>query len=316
MTGIKLVATGRGTPGRRVTNDDLAQRVATSDAWIRERTGIASRYFCTEEENGVSLATAAAQEALARSQVSPEAIGACIVATVSPDSMTPSTANLVAANLGLPLDIPSFDIGAACSGFLYALRVAQGLLTDPARPYALIVGCEVLSRLMDFSDRSTCVLFGDGAGAAVVKRDDQAIFYSLLGAEADSGAIHVDGPAAPRSVIRMDGRKVFRFAVQAIPRVIDGLLAQSGMALSDFDEVVCHQANARIIDHVVKKLKADPDRFYKNMDRYGNTSAASIPMALDELCALGRLKPGARVMCVGFGAGLTWGGAILEIGAV
>lgn len=202
----------------------------------------------------MDLATQAAQSALSRSGVAPESIGACIVATVSPDSMTPSTANMVAARLRLPLDIPSFDIGAACSGFLYALQVAQGLLT-PARPYAIVVGCEVLSRLLDFTDRSTCVLFGDGAGAAVVKRCEDAGYYSVLGAEADPEAILVEGPAAPKSTIHMDGRKVFRFAVQAIPKVIHALLEQSGLSLSDIDEVVCHQANSRIIDHVIKKAQ-------------------------------------------------------------
>lgn len=314
MNGIRIIATGRGIPSRLVTNDDLAQVVDTNDTWIRERTGIESRYFCAPDENGVSLSIAAAREALSRSGIGAEDIGACIVATVSPDYMTPSTACLVAQALGLDENIPSFDLSAACSGFLYSLKVAQGLIAENPRPYALIVGCEVFSRTMDFKDRSTCVLFGDGAGAVVVKSDETAQYTSFLGARGDLKAITLEGPGFTEPKISMDGRRVFRFAVKAIPHSIQGVLSQTAYTLEDMDQVVCHQANARIIDHVVKKLGADPHKFYKNLQRYGNTSAASIPIALDDMVTEGVLTPNMRLLCVGFGAGLTWGGCMISYG--
>ena len=203
------------------------------------------------------------------------------------------------------------DINAACSGFIYGAAVARGLLAsrnDPARPYALVVGCEQLSRLMDMTDRSTCVLFGDAAGAAIFKLSDGP-FAVDLGARGDM-AIKVPegGP------IQMDGSAVFRFAVDALPRSLHTVLQEAGLTLDQLDWVVCHQANSRIIDHCIKKLKADPAKFYKNMDRYGNTSAASIPVALHELAESGRLTPGMRIACIGFGGGLTWGGMVLTVG--
>ncbi|MDD4851213.1 MAG: beta-ketoacyl-ACP synthase 3, partial [Gemmiger sp.] len=250
MEGLQLVATGGALPAKAVTNAELSKTVDTSDEWIATRTGIRQRYFCTGQESCGTLALAAARQALARSGVAPGAVGCCICATVTPDTATPSTACMLQAALGLPEDIPALDINAACSGFLYAVAVAQGLLAAGGGRYALVVGCEQLSRVMDTTDRSTCVLFGDGAGAALLELDATAPFATLLGARGSS-AITVGGPSAtaPTSPIRMDGRAVFRFAVEAIPHCIAGVLGKTGQTLADIDWVVCHQANERILDH-------------------------------------------------------------------
>lgn len=311
MEGLELIATGAGIPSRVVTNDDMSRIVDTSDEWITTRTGIRERRFCAEGEDIGTLAIAAARQALDNSGLDPAQIGCCICATIAARYLTPTNACLIQQELGLPQDIPVLDINAACSGFIYGAAVARGLLAgrdDPTRPYALVVGCEQLSRLMDMTDRSTCVLFGDAAGAAIFKLSNAA-FAVDLGARGDM-AIEVPsgGP------IRMDGSAVFRFAVDALPRSLHTVLERTGLTLDDMDWVVCHQANSRIIDHCIKKLKADPAKFYKNMDRFGNTSAASIPVALNELAEQGRLTPGMRIACIGFGGGLTWGGMVLTVG--
>lgn len=311
MNGINIIATGSATPVKVVTNDDMARLVDTSDEWITERTGIRRRRFISGDESTTSLSITAGWRALQASGIPPDQIGACIVATITPDTMTPSTANKVAAALELPTDMPSLDIGAACTGFIYALRVAQGLVTAGSeRPYALVIGAESLSRSADMSDRTTCVLFADGAGAAIVKADPDAVFHSWLGAEY-AEAIGVPGAGNPDGHITMDGRPVFRFAVRIIPRIIRHMLTMSGQTLDDIDQVICHQANSRIINHAVKKLKADPAKFYQNLDHFGNTSGASIPLALDELVQIGRIAPGARLLLAGFGGGLTYGGTAI-----
>ena len=311
MEGLQLIATGGALPGRLVTNEDLSKLVDTSDEWITTRTGIRQRHFCAEGETGTTLAVAAARQALERSGLAPEQIGCCVCGTLSATYATPSTACLVQKELGLPQDIPVLDVNAACSGFIYAAAVARGLLVtrpgDPRR-YALVIGCEQLSRLMDMTDRSTCVLFGDGAGAAVFALADDPDFAIDLGARGDMAiTTPIAGP------IGMDGRAVFRFAVEALPRTLHAVLDAAHKTLDDLDWVVCHQANSRIIDHCVKKLGADPAKFYKNMDRHGNTSAASIPVALNELAEQGRLTPGMHIACIGFGGGLTWGGMLLTV---
>ncbi len=311
MRAMRLVATGRCLPQRVVTNDDLSRMVETSDEWISTRTGIRERRHCTDETNAF-LASEAARRAMAQGGISPEEIGICIVATFTPDSASPSMACLVQQALGLPEDIPAFDLNAACSGFLYGLKVAHGLLLTSERPYALVVGSEVLSRVVNFEDRGTCVLFGDGAGAAVLTLSDSHRFVAALGARGDDSLIHCPGPGKPDQYISMNGREVFRFATDIIPRCIEQVLAKAGLTLEDVDYVVCHQANARIISHVVKKMQAPEEKFYINLQRYGNTSSASIPIALDEMAEQGLLRPGMRVVCVGFGGGLTWGGALLE----
>jgi len=312
MNGLKLLATGRCLPAAAVTNEDMRRFVDTSDEWITTRTGIRQRYFCAEGENALTLASGAARQALADSGIPKEELGCVVCATVSADYATPSLSCLVQAELGLPEEIPVLDLNAACSGFLYAVAVARGLLAQNGKKYALIIGCEVLSRLMNMSDRSTCVLFGDGAGAAVFEAGPDFPFYALQGARGDK-AILANGPGPLAPDLSMDGRAVFRFAVEALPHCIQGIQDQSGLSLEEIDWVVCHQANERIIDHCVKKLKAPAKKFYKNMARYGNTSAASIPIALDEMNRDGKLKPGQKILCVGFGGGLTWAAALFTI---
>ncbi|PDX61979.1 beta-ketoacyl-ACP synthase 3 [Faecalibacterium langellae] len=313
MNGFQLLATGGALPGRTVTNDDLSRMVDTSDDWIISRTGIRTRHWCTEGESAATLAIAAAKQALARSGLAPADIACCICATLSAPDATPSVACQVQAALGLPETCPALDINAACSGFLYGTAVARGLLATLGGQYALVIGCEALSRLMDPADRSTCVLFGDGAGAAIFElAADPTPFAVMLGARGDA-AIHAGGPSRAGSApITMDGRAVFRFAVDALPKCLHAVLDETQLTLDDLSWVVCHQANSRIIDHCVKALQADPAKFYKNMDRHGNTSAASIPVALNELAESGQLQPGQLLACIGFGGGLTWGGMIVE----
>ena len=313
MKGFQLLATGGALPGRTVTNDDLSRMVDTSDDWITSRTGIRTRHWCTEGESAATLAIAAAKQALARSGLAPADIACCICATLSAPDATPSVACQVQAALGLPETCPALDINAACSGFLYGTAVARGLLATLGGQYALVIGCEALSRLMDPADRSTCVLFGDGAGAAIFElAADPTPFAVMLGARGDA-AIHAGGPSRAGSApITMDGRAVFRFAVDALPKCLHAVLDETQLTLDDLSWVVCHQANSRIIDHCVKALQADPAKFYKNMDRHGNTSAASIPVALNELAESGQLQPGQTLACIGFGGGLTWGGMIVE----
>ena len=311
MSAPKILATGRCLPERVVTNDDLSRTVDTSDEWVFSRTGIHARHFCTHE-TGLELAAGAADQAIRRAGLTPADIGVCLVATFTPDYASPSMACLLQQRLGLAEDTLCYDLNAACAGFLYGLKTAHALLADSARPYALVVGAEVISRVMDHSDRNTCVLFGDGAGAAVLRREENARWHTVFGSRGDPESIRVQGPGPEPSAIHMEGKAVFRFAVEVIEQSIRQLLAEEGCALNDLDLVVCHQANARIIDHVAKKCKARPGLFYKNMERYGNTSAASIPMALDELVQAGALRPGMRVLTVGFGGGLTWAGALLR----
>ena len=283
MKGLQLLATGGALPGRVVTNEDLSRQGDTSDEWITTRTGIRQRYYCTESEDAATLAIAAARQALARSGLAASEIACCVAATLSAPTATPSVACRVQAALGLPENRPAFDVNAACSGFIYAIAAAHGLLNTLGGRYALVIGCEALSHMVDPTDRTTCVLFGDGAGAAILELAEDVPFAVTLGARG-SEAIRVGGPAAcDTAPITMDGKAVFRFAVETMPRCLQTVLERSQKTLDDLDWVVCHQANSRIIDHCIKHLHAEPSKFYKNMDRHGNTSAASIPIALHEM---------------------------------
>ena len=312
MSAPHILATGRCLPERVVTNEELNQRVDTSDEWVFSRTGIHQRHFC-EEETGLDLAVSAARQAMDRAGATAADIGVCLVATFTPDHASPSTACLLQRELGLEEDTVCFDLNAACAGFLYGLKTAHALLSDTPRPCALVVGAEVISRVMDHTDRNTCVLFGDGAGAAVVRREEGRTWHTVFGSRGDPDSIRVQGPGPVPSAIHMDGRAVFRFAVEVVEKSIRQLLEKEGLtSVNDLDLVVCHQANARIIDFVAKRLEAREGLFFKNMDRYGNTSAASIPIALDELAEAGALRPGMRIVTVGFGGGLTWAGALLR----
>ncbi len=313
MTGLKIIATGGALPSRVVTNDDLSKIVDTSDEWIYPRTGIHSRYFCGENESATDLAIKAASQALERSGIDRSQVGCVIVATLSAEFACPGTACLIQEALDLPNDLAALDVNAACTGFIYGTEVARGFLSSNGKKYALVVGVENLSKILDMTDRTTCVLFGDGAGAAVYEADDDTMYHSIQGA-CGSKDILVPGvnEAEGKSYVSMNGKNVFKFAVSAIPRVINGIFDKAKMTMEDVDWVICHQANSRIIDHVVKKYKAPTEKFYKNMDHFGNTSAASVPLALNELCESGKVKSGDSVMLVGFGGGLTEAGVLLR----
>ncbi len=315
MSGLKLLGTGSGVPSEILTNDDLAKLVDTSDEWITTRTGISSRRRCAPGETHTQLCLTAARQALDRAGLEPGQIGVCVVATLTPDRLTPAAACVLQKELGLGEDTVCFDLNAACSGFVYALHTAQCLLAAAPRKYALVIGAEVLSRVTDYTDRGTCVLFGDGAGAAVVEwREDYPSIHAVLGCRGNTESLLIPGVAvgAP-SYIHMDGQPVFRFAVEVVPRCITQVLDKAGLSVGDVDRFIFHQANQRIIDMVVKKLKLPVEKCTGNIARTGNTSAASVPLLLDELVREGALRSGQRALCVGFGGGLTWAGALLEL---
>ncbi|MDD3347263.1 beta-ketoacyl-ACP synthase III [Oscillibacter sp.] len=313
MSGIKIRGTGRCVPEKVVTNDDLAKIVDTNDAWIASRTGIRRRRHCAGETH-TALCVGAARAALEKSGIAPEEIGVCIVATLTPDHLVPAAACLLQRELGLAEDTLCFDLNAACTGFLFALHTMECLLAAAPRKYGLVIGAEVLSRILDWTDRGTCILFGDGAGAAVVEwREGWTSIGAVLGTRGDDALLRVAGAeTGERSFIRMDGTKVFKFAVETVPRCMDQVLEKAGMTADDVDFFVFHQANARIIDLAVRKYRIPPEKYYKNIEEYGNTSAASIPLVLSELQDLQKVHSGSRVLVVGFGGGLTWGGALVE----
>lgn len=315
MKGIKIVGTGKSLPENIITNVKLSETVDTSDEWISSRTGIRQRHFVKSETNAL-MAAKAAKEAMEAANVTADMIGSCIVATFTPDQVTPSVSCHVQKLLNLPEDVIAFDLNAACTGFLYGLKTVYGLLLQQPEKYALLIGSEVISKYLNFEDRTTCVLFGDGAGAAVVRLSDEHIFKCVTGCRGDIEVINCPGVSKldtdPISHIAMDGKEVFRFAVDAVQKCIHEVLKEADLELSDIDYVVCHQANERIISHVYKKLNAPAEKFFMNLQNYGNTSAASIPIALDDMAKQGLLKEGVKTLCVGFGAGLTWGGALLE----
>ena len=337
MNEMKLIGLGAAYPGRLVTNDDLSLEMDTSDAWIYPRTGIHARRFCTAEESAVTLAIEAAGKALAEAEsqgVPASDIGAIVVASMSADLATPSIAAILQRELRLP-EVPALDINAACSGFIYGLEVARSFAAVSGRRYALVVGTEQLSRLLSMEDRSTAILFGDGAGAAVIEctetagnREEAAPYVRLFGSRG-SDVILAPGVYTGAYEAReetnaetgcidhmlMDGKEVFMFACDIIPRIIGGLLEQSGETMEDIDHVVCHQANARIIRHVYRAMHWPAEKFFMNMEKLGNTSAASIPTALYDMQQQGRLQRGERLILAGFGGGLTWGGCILSYDA-
>lgn len=314
MSGIKIRGTGRCVPQHVVTNDDIAKIVETNDEWITTRTGIRRRHHCANGENHISLCTQAAQSALEKAGIRPEEIGVCIVATLTPDELVPAAACTLQQKLGLPEDTLCFDLNAACSGFLFGLHTMECLLAASPRKFGLVLGAEVLSRILNWEDRGTCILFGDGAGAAVVEwRAEWPSISAVVGTRGDNNLLRVAGvETGERSYIQMDGTKVFKFAVETVPRCMDQVLAKAGITAEDVDLFVFHQANARIIDLAVRKYHIPPEKYYKNISEYGNTAAASIPLVLSELQDQGRIGPGSRMLVVGFGGGLTWGSALIE----
>ena len=314
MNGIKLRGLGRCVPAQSVTNDDLAKTVDTSDAWITARTGIRSRRRCTEETH-TELCVTAARRALAQAGITPADIGACIVATVSADTIVPSAACMLQRELGMPEDTPCFDLNAACTGFIYALHTMECLLNAAPRKFGLVVGAEALSKVVDWTDRGTCILFGDGAAAAVVEcREGWPVIGAVLGSRGDDRLLRLPGLGRGEpNVLSMEGTQVFKFAVETVPACMDATLKKAGLTPADIDFFVFHQANARIIDLAVRKYRIPPEKYYKNIDHYGNTAAASVPLVLSELYEQGRIGPGSRLLTVAFGGGLTWGGAVLEL---
>ena len=311
MNGLKLLGTGYALPTRVLDNDAMTAYVETSDEWITTRTGIRQRHFCGEGESTTTLAIEAARKALDDSGLDKSEIGCVIVATSSGEYVMPSTACLVHKALELNENIPVFDLGAACAGFLYAVDTARAMLLSHGGRAALVIGAEQMSQLLDMADRNTCVLFGDAAGAAVFALDEDAEYAYVCGTRGDM-AIQVGGPRRTLPMT-MEGQNVFRFAVSTIPSTVDELLEKTGKTLDEVDWVVCHQANQRIIDASVRRLGVPAEKFYKNLDRYANTSAASIPLALAEMKESGKLKSGQRVILVGFGGGLTWAGIMLRV---
>lgn len=311
MNGLKLLGTGYALPTRVLDNDAMTAYVETSDEWITTRTGIRQRHFCGEGESTTTLAIEAARKALDDSGLDKSEIGCVIVATSSGEYVMPSTACLVHKALALREDIPVFDLGAACAGFLYAVDAARAMLLAHGGRAALVIGAEQMSQLLDMADRNTCVLFGDAAGAAVFALDEDAEYAYVCGTRGDM-AIQVGGPRRTLPMT-MEGQNVFRFAVSTIPATVEELLEKTGKTLDEVDWVVCHQANQRIIDASVRRLGVPAEKFYKNLDRYANTSAASIPLALAEMKESGKLKSGQRVILVGFGGGLTWAGVMLRV---
>ena len=311
MNGLKLLGTGYALPTRVLDNDAMTAYVETSDEWITTRTGIRQRHFCGEGESTTTLAIEAARKALDDSGLDKSEIGCVIVATSSGEYVMPSTASLVHKALALREDIPVFDLGAACAGFLYAVDAARAMLLAHGGRAALVIGAEQMSQVLDMADRNTCVLFGDAAGAAVFALDEDAEYAYVCGTRGDM-AIQVGGPRRTLAMT-MEGQNVFRFAVSTIPATVEELLAKTGKTLGDVDWVICHQANQRIIDASVRRLGVPAEKFYKNLDRYANTSAASIPLALAEMKESGKLTSGRRVILVGFGGGLTWAGIMLWV---
>lgn len=313
MSGIKVRGTGMSVPAHIVTNEDLSHIVDTNEEWILSRTGIQHRHHL-REENHSDLCRKAAQTALERAGVAPEEIGACVVATLTSDNLCPSAACTLQGDLGLPNDCICYDLNAGCTGFLFAIHTMECLLSNSPKKYGLVVGCETLSKIINWEDRSTCILFGDGAGAAVVEfREEYPSIQAVYGASHNEKVLRVNGVERDKnSLIYMEGQAVFKFAVEIVPYCMDQILQKTGFKIEDIDFFVFHQANARIIDLVVKKYCIPAEKYYKNIAEYGNTSAASIPIVLAELWEQKKIVPGSRVLCVGFGGGLTWGGALLE----
>jgi 3-oxoacyl-[acyl-carrier-protein] synthase-3 len=327
MASVIIAGVGSYAPTRIVTNEELSKTVDTTDEWIRTRSGIRERRIAAADETTSDMAVHAARAALADAKVTAADIDLLIIATATPDAPLPSTACYVQHKLGIPDHATCFDISAACSGFLYALEIAFGQLLTGRYTRALIVGAEKLSSVTDWTDRTTCVLFGDAAGAAVLHKVEQTgigILGSDLGADgefADNLYISAGGsrrPADAKSVeerahcIRMNGREVFKSAVRVMETVAREMLEQHHLTPDQINLVIPHQANIRIIESLAGSLKIPMERVYVNLDRFGNTSSASIPLALDEARRAGRIKPGDLTLLVAFGAGLTYGSTLIR----
>jgi 3-oxoacyl-[acyl-carrier-protein] synthase III len=329
-SGIRVLGTGSSLPGRVLRNDDFPPSLDTSDEWIRTRTGIVERRICAPGETTASLGVAAARRALDAAGLAPHDLDLIVCATVTPDTVVPATACLIQAELGCRR-IPAFDLNAACSGFLYALATASQFLQTGSARHTLVVGSETLSRVVDFSDRSTCVLFGDGAGAVVLSAVDGPArgphSFRLYADGSRRDLIRITGVANRRPLssapyvpapgedpfLRMNGREVFRFAVRTICELTQEAMADCGLTIGDLALIIPHQVNQRIIDAAFAELGIPASKLMVNLDRYGNTSAASVPIALDEAFQTRRLQPEDCVLLMAFGGGLTWASAVLTV---
>lgn len=319
--GTKIIGTGSCFPEAVVTNDDLSKIMDTSDEWIRTRTGIRERHLA-KEETTASMSTKAAERAMENAGVTAQDIDLIIVGTVTADHVTPACACEIQAAIGA-VDAVAFDINAACSGFMFALNIAHAYLQMGVYKTALVVGAETLSKIMDWSDRSTCVLFGDGAGAVVVRADEKD---GLLAFDQGSDGVKGKVLACPNrsnnnpltetskelKYVHMDGQEVYKFAVTQVPASLQKTIELAGLTIEDIDYFALHQANIRILQAVAKRLKVSEDKFPISLDHCGNISAASVPILLDEMNRNGLLKPGMKIALAGFGGGLTWASAVLE----
>ncbi len=324
MIYSKIISTGAYVPQRVVKNDELSKMVETNDEWITSRTGIKQRRISSGEKT-YQMAAKAAKEAIKNAGIEKEEIDMIVLATISPDYFMPSTANLVQAELGLN-DVPSFDVTAGCTGFVYGLQVADQFIKSKQSKTILLIGVEVLSKVIDWSDRNTCVLFGDGAGAVILKNSSQeGIICTYTGSQGDlkglitlpavplkNPFLHIPNNNGRPSNISMDGKEIFQFAIRIMIKSISHVLNKSNLSIDDIDYIIPHQANIRIIDYVARKLKVERKKFIINLDRFGNTSSASIPLALDEAHKKKMFCPGNRLIMVAFGGGLTWGAALLN----
>jgi len=321
MSEIRSVVRGVGSclPERILTNAELAQTVETSDSWIRERTGIGERRIAAEGEYTSHLGAAAARSALDNAGMTAEDIDLIVVATTTPDHTFPATATIIQHQLGVEQGA-AFDIQAVCSGFIYGIKVVDAMLRSGGAKNALLIGAETFSRILDWEDRTTCVLFGDGAGAMVLSAEtgsDKGILGSFIRSNgAHKDLLYVDGgPSTTQTVghVRMVGNQVFRYAVTDISRAIETCAAEAGIAVGDIDWFVPHQANQRILNGVAKRLKIDPHKVISTVEYHANTSAASVPLALHAAMMDGRIKPGHTAMLEAFGGGFTWGAAVLRL---
>jgi 3-oxoacyl-[acyl-carrier-protein] synthase III len=317
---ISITGLGSHVPKRVLTNDELSTIVDTSDEWIMERTGIRERRIAAPDEALTDLALPAAREALEQAGVAAKDIDLLVCATVTPDMMFPTSSALLADELGAP-DAAAYDLLAGCTGFMYAVAQAYGMIAAGLAQRSLVVGGDVLSRILDWTDRSTLVLFGDGAGAVVLERVERPGFLGFeLGADG-GGGLHLSLPGSGsrriedgtgNGFVHMNGREVFRFATRVLVSSAQAVLDRCGVSVDDVDVYVPHQANVRIMDHAAEKLGIPRERMVVNVDRYGNTSSGSIPLALAEAQRDGRLKKGDLVLMTGMGAGLTWGSGLME----
>jgi len=315
---VTITGLGAYAPERVLTNDELSQMVDTSDEWIMERTGIRERRIAADSQALSDLSLPASRQALEQAGSDGTDVDLLIVATVTPDMMFPSTSAILADQLGAK-DAAAYDLSAGCTGFMYALVQAYGMVASGLSRRALVVGGDVLSRILDWTDRSTVVLFGDGAGAVVLEPAEEAGFLAFeLGADGGGGE-HLWLPGSgsrkfedPDKFVKMNGREVFKFATRVLVSSAEAVLERCGSTIEDVDVYVPHQANVRIIEHATKKLGIPSDRVVVNVDRYGNTSSGSIPLALADAQAEGRLRAGSLVLMTGMGAGLTWGSALMR----